>query len=798
MKGVVCNMNNRGTNNRELVNDYFTNNENGKRVIDIFKGIPESTSEERVAKGCLYHNIISSRVDDTAALGAIYMALNQFHELADEDGGKAWQNDEMNKQKTESGWGDPTKCGVRSFSYDDSVIELSNEDVKVIEQARKDICEIYDIEPDSPFTPGDDVPDPTPDDTVESDIDVNHDKSDEAAEKDDGEESIDKDDKEETSEEVSESEEDDDRKRAEDLLKDDEKMLPAVVESPCMNHIETDKYVDGWDERIAGTTIHRDDGLVDYDGTLGKFTFNPNEFELRSVAVPADGYGNPPTSYPILKYIGDEVDGDEIKIPEGIKDISCMFSGNRDLQSLPKIPHGVENAFSAFRDCSALEATSPFAMPTTLKSAPFMFANCESMTAGPAVIPPSVKDGSGMFLNCRNMVNTPKVLPGIECMDSMFANCESLTKKPYVPHSVKYAEYATEGCKGIDEAEEAAAKVASEKAQQKFEKSLNKKTFKQHVGSVFSATMQVYAVSKSGCNIMHAMMLTHMMRKSGAFQRNMAGGWKAMQQFSNRNSFSHFAYANARQSAEKRAAKAEQKKYAKMEAFKAASTGKKDASKTDVKMYESGRDAAKSHYFEKVARDGYPAKALQRGATQMDANMLRNMEVVAAEGRMTAQTKKMFAKQAVEYVSNQASYYAGAMDGIQNMTKSGELSKDDAKAASKGMLEMSNENTEELLTTIAEMQEKHHFMNERQMQTIYASLEHVDCLKQSTMYSEFKTRMDATITESKNRENTHQFADMNSHRRTDYQTRHNERAAAAESMFGDIGNQSDDASYERE
>ena len=736
-------------NNSERVKDYFANNENGKRVMDIFKKIPEATSEERVAKGCLYHNLIASKVSDEAMLGAIYIALNQFHEMADEDGGKAWKSDKMNMQKSESGWGNPMKCGVRSFKYDDSIIELSDADIHAIEDARKDICKIHGIQPDSPFTPDNDVPDPDPEDI-------------------------------------------------EDVMEDDKKYLPAVVESPCMDYIDTDKYVDGWDERIAGTAVHRDDGLVDYDGKLGKFTFNPNEFELRSVTVPADSYGNPPTSYPILKYVGDEVDGDKIQIPDGVKDISCMFSGNRSLQSLPKIPYGVENAFGAFRDCSALEATSPFALPITLKSAPFMFANCGSMVAGPAVIPPSVKDGSGMFLNCRNMKNTPKILPGIECMDSMFANCESLTKKPYVPHTVKYAEYATEGCKGIDESEAVAAKVASEKAQQKFEKSLNKKTFRQHVGSVFSATMQIYAVSKSGCNIMHAMLLTHQLRKSGAFQRTMAGGWQAMQYSSNKNSFSHFAYVNARNSAEKRAAKAEQNKYAKMEAFKAASTDKKDASNTDVRMYESGRNAAKSHYFEKVVRDGYPAKAVLRSTTQKDANMLRDMDVAAENGRMTAQVKKMFAKQAVEYVSNQASYYAGATDCIQSMAKSGELSKDAARVASKGVLEVSNENTEELLTTIAEMQEKHHFMNERQMQTIYASLDHVDCLKQSKMYSEFKTRMDATITESKNRENTQQFADMNAHRRTDYQTRHNERASAAESRFGDIGNQSDDASYEHE
>ena len=69
------------------------------------------------------------------------------------------------------------------------------------------------------------------------------------------------------------------------------------------------------------------------------------------------------TKIPILRYIdkdnswtpGDQVYGGNITIPEGLKSLDYSFDGNKDLETVPKIPDSVETAHAAFKGCTKIE-----------------------------------------------------------------------------------------------------------------------------------------------------------------------------------------------------------------------------------------------------------------------------------------------------------------------------------------------------------------------------------------------------------------------------------------------------------
>ena len=112
--------------------------------------------------------------------------------------------------------------------------------------------------------------------------------------------------------------------------------------------------------------------IVHYEGKLGVFDYDNSEWEIpekRRVEY--------------LRYIGDKVDGKDIKIPEGVKNCSRMFYGCESLVNAPEIPKGVT-------DCYA------------------MFRGCESLVNAPE-IPERVINCSWMFYGCKSLVNAPEI-----------------------------------------------------------------------------------------------------------------------------------------------------------------------------------------------------------------------------------------------------------------------------------------------------------------------------------------------------------------------------------------------------
>lgn len=693
--------------------------DNGKKTAEILNSVPETNDKERIAKAVLLANIFH-----TGKPGNTYNLDTLYNLIAayhDSIGdGDAWRNVDANKSLPKKGWGNPN-LGENKDHLRTLTTDISSFD--------------FSTEEFSVLSKARD--------------DMSKDMS----------------------------------KKYKFPLGYREKLLPAIVEEPAYEKVDSTTYTGKHDNRIGGKAVQSDDGLIHYEGTLGKFEFNPNEFELQCVHAPADAYGNPATTYPILKYIGDEVDGNRIKIPEGLTDMTCMFEGNANLQTMPEIPDTVEDGCCAFKDCTNLVAARPFSLTSKMKRASFMFSGCENMEHGPSMLPPRMKDATGMFVDCRSMTNTPVIVPGMECMDSTFANCESLTKKPVLPHTVKYADYATEGCTGIDNAEKKALADKNEKARAKFEKSLDKKGFTGHIGSVFSAAMQVHALHKSGYNMMMAVLVTNSLRKDGIFRNDMAGGFQALSRASKGATISTMLYHAARRQADDRAQRNAENKAQRLKEFDATSTKYKSASKNDMKMYRDGYNSATGKYFVKVTTDGYPAIGPNREAARMDADSFRE---AAMSDSLSVNTKTAYAKKAVAVINQQMAYYAGSIDGIEEAVKSGEMSKSDKNLSYEGLLNVTQENTMDLLNGISQLQQAHHFMNQRQVTAMYESLDKIDCIKSSDAYKDFKKTMDASVKETAVRENNHRTAQMNSHQRVDYQTKHGERVAAAENIYSTV------------
>lgn len=793
-----------------------------KSAVSCIAAMPETTLDEVTAKAVMWtayqKNDNTAEIQDIEGMGiwSSHIALQSLHTMFDGDNGEAWRKNEI--ENPLEGWSDIVIASETDGSYDASLIHsvdmksfgLSDELNEVVRKGRDvrlgvpvDVIPDEVKEDDTPSVDKDDVPSPDKeaikdDKNIEESVEseepalVKGKRWNQKVYGKEGNYSIYLYGKKKniTNEQAAELKDyllSKEKAKVDEEVKIDESTKSDDVEKPDesthTSSIETEEvhdWADGYSDLFGGYRTMNDNGMVAYDGVLGKFEYDPSEFQLQVVHVDPDEFGNSATSYPILKYIGNEVEGKNIKIPDGLEDASFMFENNTDLQTMPKLPSSLRVSFGMFKDCSNLESAHSMSLPSGLSDAQFMFSGCGNMTAGPAVIPGNVKDATGMFANCKNLGNTPIIMSGVECCDSMFANCESLRKKPKLPQSVKYADYATYGCKGIDAAEKQAAEKRVEKSQQNFNKSLDKKSFGAHLGSMFSACMQVHAMRKSGYNMLHAMFMTHAMRKSGAFTKDMAGGWAALYK-TNRSNFNQFMMMTSRNNASKRNERDNSRKAEQNKAFEATQSESKQSSKQDRLMYANGARAMKGHYFEKIDKHGYPAQKTNQQAVQFDADELASLMKSRSDmGTLSAKAKTYYAKQAVELVSNQMAYYKGAAEALNEAGISDEKVKASTVA---GLSKVTDTNMGILANTIQSMQADYQFMNERQFSTVCKMMEQTSYGK-TPEYQAFKNSIETDMKQRAQYSSVEHSDILASRRRVDYTQTHNTRAKEAESRFG--------------
>ena len=114
-------------------------------------------------------------------------------------------------------------------------------------------------------------------------------------------------------------------------------------------------------EELGGSVTKLSDGKIKYEGELGNFTYDPDDWALGTKEVKDDASGVT-TTIPVLRYInkdnsskwGDQVYGGNIEIPDGLKKLDYSFENNKDLETVPKIPDSVESAHASFKNCTKL------------------------------------------------------------------------------------------------------------------------------------------------------------------------------------------------------------------------------------------------------------------------------------------------------------------------------------------------------------------------------------------------------------------------------------------------------------
>lgn len=103
----------------------------------------------------------------------------------------------------------------------------------------------------------------------------------------------------------------------------------------------------------CGIVSYKSKDVNHYEGILGTFDYNTNEWAIAEKKVKGDDGRT--TEVPVLRYIGDEKNGDKIEIPDGVKSLDYSFEGNTKLETVPRIPDSVTSAHAAFMGCDHLK-----------------------------------------------------------------------------------------------------------------------------------------------------------------------------------------------------------------------------------------------------------------------------------------------------------------------------------------------------------------------------------------------------------------------------------------------------------
>ena len=164
--------------------------------------------------------------------------------------------------------------------------------------------------------------------------------------------------------------------------------------------------------------------MVHYEGVLGSFDYNADEFALGYWEAEVNGNK---VRVPVLHYINDGatqngfnktyngfLDGEHIKIPEGLKSLDYTFA-DTGIITMPEIPKDVISAHCAFMDCKQLVDGCDSAKTDS------------GINAGRLTSKPDLQDTSWMFSGCENMRNYFPIMSE-NTVDGryMYSACKSL------------------------------------------------------------------------------------------------------------------------------------------------------------------------------------------------------------------------------------------------------------------------------------------------------------------------------------------------------------------------------------
>ena len=533
-------------------------------------------------------------------------------------------------------------------------------------------------------------------------------------------------------------------------LQDDFKQEPLTEDEIASNIKSEDATNDlhadnvGYNKDLDGIQTIEENGLIHYKGGLGDFRYNPNEFQIEQVMAEPDGYGNPGGPMPVLKYVGQETDGQKIKIPDGVASLTLTFA-DTDITSAPKIPASVESVSYMFSNCENLK-DADIKIPSKVRSTAAMFAGCNNLEHGPREIPGTVEDMSAMYVGCENLQNMPKLNKGIKCMDSSFANCVSLTQKPKIPSSVIVSDYVTAGCIGINDAETERLAKKHEKETQKLERKLESKkngSFFGHIGNTLGTVLQVGVMTYAGHDIVEAAMVVHALHKAGQLEKGMTGVWGAIAQTTdNAHPFIRSLYNSS--VTEHR--KAHELAAMDVQAIKSSYMANLSASGNDLstRMFKAGTEAAKNNRFVEVATSGntYAGTEVFRSSFSNGFDKLeQNLEKMQRIGNLDRGHKSDVAKSIIEIVSAQAAYYKGG--------KSASMGSKEVQAQNEmGIEAVNNTMMNSAMDKIINLQSKYNILSEHHIKEIQTAMASTSYVEDKTFKTNFEKLNDISNTRS--------------------------------------------------
>lgn len=148
---------------------------------------------------------------------------------------------------------------------------------------------------------------------------------------------------------------------------------------------------------------------------------------------------------PSLKFVG--------TLPAGITELPETFDGCTSMVTAPEIPGRVTSLYGAFKGCEALAAAPDLSKATGLKNLSFTFSGCKNVSEAPE-LPETLTDLTDTFRGTA-LSEVPEDIPkGVTKLMTTFYGCDSLefvkdSAIEKLPSTVTAMEYTFKGCKNL-------------------------------------------------------------------------------------------------------------------------------------------------------------------------------------------------------------------------------------------------------------------------------------------------------------------------------------------------------------
>lgn len=487
----------------------------------------------------------------------------------------------------------------------------------------------------------------------------------------------------------------------------------------------------GWEKK-------NEDGTIHYEGDLGVFDYDPNQFVMSR--VPLQGEDGKFRDVQVLSYRGQETDGSKIQIPEGLVNAQLMFM-NSKIESAPRIPNSVRNMDCMFQNCRHLK-TFDSAIPSSVNSMSMTFGNCVRMEKGPEFVPGHVRNANYCFVNCHAMTNTPMMENGVELAECAYAGCHSIKDVPRMPSTLREYKNMTYDCPTLDKEMEKQHMAQMRELRKQLVEKMDKPTFREKCGQAFSAILQCHAMRQSGMHFFESIQTVSQMRKDGRAPKDFSttfANYAASSKFSLVRMLGNKVGSNAQNKAQQKAA---QRRDALRRFDDHMDYGM--GGKGDLKAQtRAGRDG-RMGLFDHLGEMGSPQREVLRTRYSCTYPMRENLinQIQNQDGGVSYKVKSQMGDWYQQQISAATIYYHEAVDFIRHSDRY----KTEAQRATamENLREISRMQFDPLLKSAESMQSQHQIFSEGALRNIDRMLHSVPMYK-NTSFSEKYTMNDEML-----------------------------------------------------